>query len=41
MMNHPLSEHPPYALALATKMADVALNQNLTCCMFTTPFHIP
>ena len=29
MMNYPLFEHPPYALALATKMADVALNQNL------------
>ena len=29
MMNYPLFEHPPDALALATKMADVALNQNL------------
>jgi len=29
MLNYPLFEHPPYALALATKMADVALNQNL------------
>src|SRR5262245_7759581 len=29
MLNYPLFEHPPYALALATKMADVALNQSL------------
>ena len=29
MMNYPLFEHPPYALALATKMADVAVNQEL------------
>ena len=29
MLNYPLFEHPPYTLALATKMADVALNQNL------------
>ncbi|MFN8008752.1 MAG: N-acetyl-alpha-D-glucosaminyl L-malate synthase BshA [Terriglobia bacterium] len=29
MLNYPLFEHPPYALALATKMADVAVNQKL------------
>lgn len=29
MMNYPLFEHPPYALALATKMADVAIHQDL------------
>ncbi len=29
MLNYPLFEHPPYALALATKMADVAVNQEL------------
>lgn len=29
MLNYPLFEHPPYALALATKMADVGLNQEL------------
>ena len=29
MMNYPLFEHPPYALALATKMADVAMHQDL------------
>lgn len=29
MMNYPLFEHPPYTLALATKMADVAVNQEL------------
>ena len=29
IMNYPLFEHPPYALALATKMADVAIHQNL------------
>ena len=31
MMSYPLFEHPPYTLALATKMADVAINQNLDC----------
>lgn len=29
MLNYPLFEHPPYALALATKMAEVATNENL------------
>src|SRR5881396_1434198 len=29
MLNYPLFEHPPYALALATKMAEVATHQNL------------
>ena len=29
MLNYPLFEHPPYALALATKMADVAINEDL------------
>jgi N-acetyl-alpha-D-glucosaminyl L-malate synthase BshA len=29
MLNYPLFEHPPYALALATKMADVAVNHEL------------
>ncbi len=29
MLNYPLFEHPPYTLALATKMADVAVNQEL------------
>ena len=29
MMNYPLFEHPPYALALATKMVDVALHHDL------------
>jgi N-acetyl-alpha-D-glucosaminyl L-malate synthase BshA len=29
MVNYPLFEHPPYTLALATKMADVAANQDL------------
>ncbi len=29
MMNYPLFEHAPYALALATKMADVAIHQDL------------
>lgn len=29
MMNYPLFEHPPYALALATKMADVATHHDL------------
>ncbi len=29
MMNYPLFEHPPYALALATKMADVAIHHDL------------
>jgi L-malate glycosyltransferase len=29
MLNYPLFEHPPYALALATKMAEVAINQDL------------
>jgi L-malate glycosyltransferase len=29
MLNYPLFEHPPYALALATKMAEVATNQDL------------
>lgn len=29
MLNYPLFEHPPYTLALATKMADVAINQEL------------
>jgi L-malate glycosyltransferase len=29
MLNYPLFEHPPYTLALASKMADVATNQEL------------
>ena len=29
MLNYPLFEHPPYALALATKMVEVATHQNL------------
>ena len=29
MLNYPLFEHSPYALALATKMAEVATNQDL------------
>lgn len=29
MLNYPLFEHPPYALALATKMADVAVHHEL------------
>src|SRR5262249_51173195 len=29
MLNYPLFEHPPYTLALASKMADVAINQEL------------
>jgi len=29
IMNYPLFEHPPYALALATKMVDVALHHDL------------
>jgi len=29
IMNYPLFEHPPYALALATKMADVAIHHDL------------
>jgi N-acetyl-alpha-D-glucosaminyl L-malate synthase BshA len=29
MLNYPLFEHPPYALALASKMADVAVHQEL------------
>jgi L-malate glycosyltransferase len=29
MLNYPLFEHPPYTLALATKMAEVATNQDL------------
>lgn len=29
MLNYPLFDHPPYALALATQMANVALNESL------------
>jgi len=29
MLNYPLFEHPPYTLALATKMAEVATNEGL------------
>src|SRR5574337_565105 len=29
MLNYPLFDHPPYALALATQMANVAVNESL------------
>ncbi len=29
MLNYPLFDHPPYALALATQMANVAMNESL------------
>ena len=36
--SYPLFEFPPYDLALASRMAEVAEFMNLTCCTYTTPF---
>ena len=34
--NYPLFQYPPYCLALASRMADVAETISSTCCTFTT-----
>ena len=38
VMNYPLFDHPPYALALATKMYEVAASESLDLLPYTTPF---